>query len=259
MYISKPPVDTSWRSPNKGGYGSPHDPMLVVCHITEGTDSRGWLCNPNSGASSNYLIQRDGVIYELVSPDESAWANGAVCQPDRSNPVIDDALRGGKNLNTVSISIEHEGFSSHDAGGSLETIQWAKSIWLTAWLCQEYGIPPDAEGIIGHRSIDDCDRHYCPGWSDDEWAGYLGRVIWLLGGEYDGEGTVKEPEADIAIGYVNAQGETILVVNFGGQSVDVEGAAWVEVGATTVNKDGERYSRTLRDGQMEPWQGPHEG
>lgn len=188
--VPKPPIDTSHPSPNRGGYAHAHDARCVVWHITQGTNSLGWLCNPQSGASSNYLIRRDGWIYELVPPTESAWANGRVCVPDRNEPVIAQALSEGRNLNTVSISIEHEGFTSEGRGGSLTQAQVDATTKLTAWLCDHLDIPPTRDGIIGHFAIDSCDRPNCPGFSEAEWAVWVARVAALVGGGVSEQGGI---------------------------------------------------------------------
>lgn len=188
--VPKPPVDASHPSPNRGGYPHAHDARCVVWHITQGTNSLGWLTNPASGASSNYLIRRDGWIYELVPPTVSAWANGRVCFPDRNEQVVDQALREGRNLNTVSVSIEHEGFTSAGRGGSLTQAQSDATVALTAWLCATFGIPPTRDGIIGHFAIDSCDRPNCPGFSQAEWAVWVARVAAMVNGAPDTEGGI---------------------------------------------------------------------
>ena len=181
MPVPKPAI-TSSPSPNWGGYKHPHDPRCIVWHITQGTNSLGWLQSPASGASSNYLIARDGTTHELVPPTVSAWANGQTCKPDMTNDVIAKALGEGRNLNTVSVSIEHEGFTSNNKGGSLTAAQVAATIRLTAWLCSSLGIPPDQDHILGHYQADACDRPYCPGFSSAEWSDWVVRVAALVNG-----------------------------------------------------------------------------
>jgi hypothetical protein len=88
--LQKPPVDTSHPSPNRNGYGGTRRVDAVVWHVTAGgfPGSLGWLTNPASSASANYLLDKDGSLYELVPPDQDAWGNGAVSKPDTSNPLI---------------------------------------------------------------------------------------------------------------------------------------------------------------------------
>lgn len=184
---AKPPV-VSNPSPNRGYPSGRHRPEAVVWHITEGTNSLGWLTSPASQASSNYLIDRDGTIHELVPPTESAWANGRVARPNTANPLIAGWQREGINFNQRTVSIEHEGFSSLGRGGALTAAQIESTAKLTAWLCCEFGIAPDRQHILGHFEIDDVDRHNCPGFATAEWDEWVGRVAALARGS-----TTDEP------------------------------------------------------------------
>ncbi len=182
--IPKPPMDTSHPSPNRDGYSTPRKVEAVVWHISQGNlaSNLSWLTNPASNASSNYEIAKDGTIYELVPPDHSAWANGIMQKPNLNNPLI-AAWAGGKiNPNTRTVSIEHEGFSSNNQGGALTAEQVDAHTRLTAWLCQEFGLPADRTHILGHFEIDDVDRPFCPGFSSAEWIAYVASVATMLAG-----------------------------------------------------------------------------
>lgn len=185
MTLTKPTVDTGHPSPNRGYARGTRRVDAVIWHITAGTDSLGWLTNPSSGASANYLIARTGTIYELVPPNESAWANGRVCNPDadHNQPLVTKWVAEGGNFNQRTVSIEHEGMSSLGNGGSLTAAQVAATVHLTAWLCQMFRLTPDRQHIFGHFEIDDCDRPNCPGFSQAEWTDWLGRVAGLLAGK----------------------------------------------------------------------------
>lgn len=194
-------------SPNRGGYAHPHEPQCVVWHITQGTDSLGWLRSPASKASANYLIARDGTIYELVEPTVSAWANGIADSPNLANPIVAACIKQKRNLNTVSISIEHEGFTSNNKGGSLTPAQIAATIALTAWLCGEFGIPADRAHIFGHNQIDSVNRPYCPGFSEAEWQSWVASVAARASGETQPAPQSKpQPtsERDQLLSYANA-------------------------------------------------------
>lgn len=181
----KPPMQLL-PSPNRG-YNNGHTRRVdaLLWHITAGTDSRGWLTDPASNASANYLVRRDGIIYELVPHTESAWANGQVNKPNRNHPLIAKWLTEIKNGTVVNFnqrvnSIEFEGFSSKGQGGSLTAAQIASGIALSAWLCGEDNIAPDRLHIFGHNQIDSVDRPNCPGFSEAEWNGWVGRVAALV-------------------------------------------------------------------------------
>jgi len=169
-------------SPNLGGYAGTRRIEAIVWHITQGIGSRGWLKSAVSKASSNYVIERDGGIYCLVDPTRDAWANGKVDDPDRGNPLIVKWLAEGVNFNQRTISIEHEGFTSNNKGGSLTPAQIASTIALTAWLCATYGIAPDQGHILGHYEVDSVDRPYCPGFSGAEWSSWVGQITALVNG-----------------------------------------------------------------------------
>lgn len=77
---------TSWPSPN---YDRREDdtpvlvtPVGIMLHSCEGVlprprvSSLPWLCNPRSGASSNYYVDRDGQVYQIVVPGHRAWHAG---------------------------------------------------------------------------------------------------------------------------------------------------------------------------------------
>lgn len=253
MVVQAPPILTSPRSPNYGYHnGFSHDPQAVVWHITQGSASLGWLCNPASGASSNYLIDRDGTIHELVPPNQSAWANGAVNDPDLTNPVIAGWEREGCNYNQRTISIENEGFSTYWEPGALTTVQTEALIALTAWLCDSLGIPPTRTCVLRHQQIDNRDRYNCPGFSEDEeMLPWIGRVADQCGG--GGGGEVREPAAGTAMGYIGKDGNCLYVWNAGGEAVEVLGADAQDVGLTVKNKHGETYSVSLQKNVQQPW------
>ncbi len=181
--LSKPTV-TSRPSPNRNGYGSPHDPKAICLHITAGSggSALSWLTSPASQASANYVNMEDGTLCELVPPTESAWANGAVNKPNMANPIVAATLNAGRNMNTATISIENAGQTSGGKGGSLSAAQVRSLINLCAWLCQRFGIPADRDHIFPHAYVDSVNRPYCPGFSEAEWASWVGQIAALVKG-----------------------------------------------------------------------------
>ena len=85
--------------------GRPGPIRYIVLHTTQGTDSRGWLTNPNSQVSAHYLIQRSAV-YQLVREQDCAWHAGIIVGTP-TTPLYD-----GSNPNLESIGIEMEGFAA---------------------------------------------------------------------------------------------------------------------------------------------------
>lgn len=67
------------------------------------------------------------------------------------------------------------------------------------------------------------------------------------------EGEVKEPAAGMADQYLNAKGELIAVINFGGEATEILGVNYADVGGSVRNKKRQEYDITLRNGVMGPW------
>lgn len=128
-------------------------PIAIVNHITAGSmpGCLSWLRNPEAKASSNYLVTRDGRIYQLVRDEDAAWANGIVRNPSWE-------LYDGHNPNRYTLSIEHEGWD-----GSLTEAQYQATLWLHRHLTEKWSIPVDDQHIIGHYRIDSVGKPNCPG------------------------------------------------------------------------------------------------
>lgn len=196
--VQRPPMKAEPRSPNHGG---PRTPEAIVYHIADGglDGTLSWLCNPASQASSNYVVARDGAIYELVPPNLTPWTNGATCNPDLTNPLIKKWVGAGVYPNAPTLTIEHIGYSSKGKGGSLTAPQVAATVALTAWLCEVYHLTPDRQHIIGHYQLDACTRQNCPGFSPAEWAAWLGKVAALVKGTQPVDEQTKRRAAIMAL------------------------------------------------------------
>jgi len=73
-----PSINRSNQSPNWGG--AFNGVRWIVLHHTASNNTNGeisWLTNPRSQVSYNYLIAKDGRIFELVPPGRRAWHAGA--------------------------------------------------------------------------------------------------------------------------------------------------------------------------------------
>ena len=129
-------------------------PEAIVNHITAGKypGCLSWMKNPNSKASSHYLVTKAGQIYQLVQDTDTAWHAGAVNKP--SWPLYD-----GTNPNYYTLGIEHEG----QPGDELTEEQYQATLWLHRQLIAKWGIPVDRDHIIGHYRIDSVNRPNCPG------------------------------------------------------------------------------------------------
>jgi len=77
-----------------------------VLHTTQGTNSLGWLTNPDSMVSATWLVPQNGPDwYRLGDLNDAMWHAGAVADP--VTPLYD-----GTNPNLVAWGIEFEGFAT---------------------------------------------------------------------------------------------------------------------------------------------------
>ncbi len=151
--------------PGRGG----HAAQWLIIHGTAGPNAVSWLTSPdNKDSSAHFVITRDGVVYQLVDTDDSAWGNGVL-------ETGHDPWWGSVNPNIQTISIEHEKLDTKNAT-SITDAQKKASFALINWLCNTHTIrkaPATAQGgITGHYSISPQSRAQCPGpfpW-DDLWT-----------------------------------------------------------------------------------------
>lgn len=175
--VSKPPL--VWdASPNywQGRLG--YQPLAIVYHIEAGSEAGAdaWFGSRLSDVSAHFSISRLGIIRQHVALQDSAWANGVVKKPDLALPWLAALVARRINPNLVTISIEHEG----QPGDLWTPAMFHADVALTAWLCQEFGIPPTRDRLIGHYQIDSVDRPNCPGPSFP-WQALVTNVQEVLG------------------------------------------------------------------------------
>jgi hypothetical protein len=126
----------------------------VVIHTTQGSygGTISWFKNASSNVSSQYVVRSsDGERTQMVDDSDIAWHDAC--------------------FNSESIGIEHEGFVADPDVWYTEAMYMA-SAELTAWLCDQYGIPKDRAHIFGHGEAPDCSDHTDPG-SGWNWAHYM--------------------------------------------------------------------------------------
>jgi N-acetylmuramoyl-L-alanine amidase len=138
--VAKPPVVTSYESPNHNSRnGTPID--AIVIHHTGSDNCSGtlsWLKNPSAQASAHYVIDKDGTIYQMVGDDKRAWHAGQGSIP--GNP-------GDVNSRSLGIEIVNAG----DGKTPFTDAQYASLSQLTAHLQQEYDVPQ--QNILGHKDV----------------------------------------------------------------------------------------------------------
>lgn len=108
----------------------------VVIHDSEGTalDDLNTFQDPNSEATSHYIVDTDGTVYQVVHEKNIAFHAGNLW------------------MNQHSIGIEHAGY---DATGYLwyNATQYLSSAKLVAYLLKKYHIPLDHDHIVSHATV----------------------------------------------------------------------------------------------------------
>lgn len=122
-------------------------PTCVIIHATAtpGLQSPlAWLCNPESKVSAHYLIDKNGIIYQLVHEEDVAWHAGV------------SFWQGKDNVNNFSIGIEL--VNKNDGLDPYPEAQLSSCGQLTRAICADNNIAP--HDVIGHLDI-------APGRKDD--------------------------------------------------------------------------------------------
>jgi N-acetylmuramoyl-L-alanine amidase len=129
-------------SPNHGPRAEGSKIDILLLHYTGMPSSQkalDWLCNPQSRASSHYLVFEDGRICQMVDESERAWHAGKSC------------WAGETDINSRSIGIEL-GNPGHEFG---YTDYPARQIDAVITLCRAIlsrnPIPP--ERVLAHSDV----------------------------------------------------------------------------------------------------------
>ena len=149
----------------------------VIIHTCEGSYSGcwGWLTNSSAGVSAHYVVNDSGSeVRQLVDEDSKAWHISA--SYDCANNSNKDCSLNGKNMNSMSVGIEHAGYGSQTSWSSGLLDRSAK---LTCGITDRHGISRDAYHIVGHGQLQPWNRSD-PGaaWP---WSSYLSAVNTACG------------------------------------------------------------------------------
>ena len=146
-----------------------HQPLAVVCHVADGPRFGvvDWFRRPESEASSNYLVCKDGEVVQFVRESDAAWTNEiqfdkgyASYASDRSVSWIDRCWNEKVDPNLLTITIEFEG----DSGQVFPERQVATGIDLIQQIYARHGWSgSDPEHLVGHFQIDRVKKLSCPG------------------------------------------------------------------------------------------------
>jgi len=122
-------INTSHKSPNywRTSTGAPLiiKPWAVVIHATAADtvqSTLGWFKNPSSKASSQYVVDKNGEIYQMIDDNVAAWHAGA------------SEWKGTPNMNLHSIGIElvndsHKPYPKEQVAACVELVQHLMKKW----------------------------------------------------------------------------------------------------------------------------------
>lgn len=145
-----------------------HIPNMIVCHINHTYASAISHFYKENQVSSHFLIRKDGYIKQVVSLDNSAWANGTSLKDSSdayykfsTSKIINCTL---DNANYYTFSIEHESFD-----GTLTKEQFHSTIKVMKTIIKyvkdtyHYDCQMDRDHIIGHYEVNPIVKPKCPG------------------------------------------------------------------------------------------------
>lgn len=157
-----------------------YKPIVNVFHITDGAEAirnsdqheeqavKSTFTSPESSASANDVILRDGTIEHYVDIDKAAWTQGLGYNriKDALSPIVREM---NVNPNLYCISYEFEAYSGHGGYGDITEAQF----WAGLWLVKKnqvdvkaiYGntMQLNSSYVIGHCHIDPIQRKFDPG------------------------------------------------------------------------------------------------
>lgn len=144
-------------------------PEYIVCHIcSDAGKAINQFYDPKTEVSAHYVISKEGIITQVVSLDDSAWANGTSMNEESDvyyKFAEHEYVKNTKiNANYFTFSIEHESFD-----GELTEEQFKSSIKvmkeIIGYLKERYNYDfiIDEEHITGHKALNPIVRPNCPG------------------------------------------------------------------------------------------------
>ena len=153
-------------------------PSWIVLHTTVGSfrSAAHWFEDPESGVSAHHLVGLDGRVSSFVAEEDAAQHAGRVHEP--TGVMARRATAAGESPNLGSIGIELV-----DDGDPFDVIrtdaQYASAARVVARAAERWGIPVDADHVVGHREV--TSDKGCPGNVDIERV-RREATRWLAGG-----------------------------------------------------------------------------
>lgn len=118
--------------------GMPISSIVLHATVGEAGPSLSWLVNPKADASTHYLIDRDGIVYQMVAEKHRAWHAGR------------SSYNGKIDFNSFSIGIEF--VNRNDGVDVFGPAQLSAGHDLCAYLIDKYE-EITREWIVTHRMI----------------------------------------------------------------------------------------------------------
>ena len=120
-------------------------PEAFVLHVTEGNflGALEWCKNPASQVSYHFIINKQGMITQLVETKDTAWHAGKMVTPTPYGELY------GPNPNFKTIGIAYAGFAKD--GPNL--LQIVGIVELLKSLSVIHSIPLDRQHLIAHHDI----------------------------------------------------------------------------------------------------------
>lgn len=143
-------------TPNRSDRSAP--PEGIVYHYTAGSSIDEFIADfmgqTGRDASSNYIVDKDGTIYELIDPDQAAWTHGDTNAPRTDLPWLTAQIAAGYNMNDRAVGIEIVNEGNRDGDFVPYTPEQIAAVtWLTQYLVDRYGITPSRDRLLGHSDI----------------------------------------------------------------------------------------------------------
>jgi lysozyme len=241
--------------------------QFAICKATQGTTFRDGFFADNMAEMKRLGLVRGA--YHFARPSE----NSAEDEADFFVSVVQATLEPG---DLVALDMEDENVPvGNDVGP-----------WTLTWLRR-------VENALGYKPLVYTFPNYVPTRSLDEaeladyplwWASYdvpprdapapwgerailqftaTGRVPGISGNvDLDSFDGTREDLLALgkpgAVGqslraFINARGETIIEINYGGTATDIDGFIVVDAGVSVRNAAGEIFDRSVEENEFEPW------
>ena len=145
-----------WQGSNTYYRGS-NKPEAVVLHIMEGylRTARQWAEQGHFGASWHFSVGRDGTVLQHLDFEDGGYHAGITDAQAATDAPTWPLWKGpGRNVNTYTIGVEHEGFHNQP----WPEPQKKASRELCQWLSRQLGIPLDVLHFPPHAVIDVVNR-----------------------------------------------------------------------------------------------------